>query len=88
MLLNRVWFAGKPKGAAKRFVPYKLEFKCAANSPIEDNLYNRFIDKSDKKVNILCYVYFTDNQHKRLIDALNKLNLTNNNNIVLVDATN
>ena len=44
-----LYINGKPKEAAKRFVPYKLEFKCAANSPIEGNLYNRFIDKSDKK---------------------------------------
>lgn len=85
MLFNRVWFAGKPKEATKQFVPYNLEFKCAANSPIEDNLHNRFI-KADNKINILCYVYFTDDQYKRLVDALRKLKLAKNENIILIDA--
>ena len=65
----------------------KFAAESAANSPIKNNLYNRFI-KLDKKVNILCYVFFTDDQYKRLIDALNKLKLTNKNSIVLADATN
>lgn len=87
LLFKRIWYAGKPKESDKRYVNYVLEFKKAFNSPIENNIQNRYLNNNKKdKIRFLCYVYFSEREQSILEHYINKYRLANNKNFTIINA--
>ncbi|WP_026895988.1 hypothetical protein [Clostridiisalibacter paucivorans] len=87
ILFNRIWFAGRPKINQKRNVDYILEFKEVFNSPVEKNIINRFVNNNKESKNrILCYVYYNEREYEIVTESINKYDLCNNANIVIINA--
>lgn len=68
-----------------------VEFKLASNKKLAQNLANQvkvYEVANNTKQSIKVIIYFTDSEHRKVLKALNKLNLNNDKSIILIDACN
>jgi hypothetical protein len=68
-----------------------VEFKLASNRKLEKNLQKQveIYQKANKTLSSLkVIIYFTEEEHKKVVDILNKLVLTGKDNIILIDGRN
>jgi hypothetical protein len=86
-LLSRVFYSGKPKKDEKRYVDYKLEFKCVFKSPIDKVIEERYVNNEEKtQTRILSYFYFNDKEYDRLVQSINKFNMSNHKDFFAINA--
>ncbi|OYY94439.1 MAG: hypothetical protein B7Y41_06280 [Hydrogenophilales bacterium 28-61-23] len=67
-----------------------VEFKLAKNTGLEKNLQHQvkiYEKASDASVSIKAILYFSEAEHVRVVKILNKLQLNNQENVVLIDAS-
>ena len=68
-----------------------VEFKLASNKKLEQNLQKQveIYQKANKTMSSFkAIIYFTEEEHKRVIEILNRTGLTGKENIVLIDGRN
>ena len=68
-----------------------VEFKLASNKKLEQNLQKQveIYQKANKTMSSFkAIIYFTEEEHKRVIEILNRTDLTGKENIVLIDGRN
>ena len=68
-----------------------VEFKLASNKKLAQNLANqvKVYEVANKtKQSIKVIIYFTDSEYRKVLKALNELNLNNDKSIILIDACN
>jgi len=68
-----------------------VEFKLASNKKLEQNLQKQveIYQKANKTMSSFkAIIYFTEEEHKRVIEILNRTGLTGKDNIVLIDGRN
>lgn len=68
-----------------------VEFKLASNSKLKQNLEKQveiYAQANQTNKTIKAILFFTENQHARVVDILKDLSLSNEQSIVLIDARN
>ncbi len=76
------------KGSADKTL---VEFKLASNKKLEQNLQKQveIYQKANKTTSSFkVIIYFTEEEHKRVTDILNRTELTGKENIILIDGRN
>lgn len=66
-----------------------VEFKLASNSQLKKNLQNQvkiYEQANQTKKSLKAIVYFSEREHKKVLDVLNELGLTGSPDIILIDA--
>ena len=68
-----------------------VEFKLAKNTKLKQNLQNQvkiYEAANDTKQSIKVIIYFSNKERDRVLNILGELKLTEDHNIILIDASN
>lgn len=76
------------KGSADKTL---VEFKLASNKKLKNNLQNQveiYQKANQTSSSFKVIIYFTEEEHKKVVDILNKLEMAGKDNIILIDGRN